>query len=117
MTTKTQTMTQEEIKTLAKEYLGKWVCFKSTLTNCSAVTFIKPTNVRTYPQPELYKEVFLAGQKIKVDSAYQLEGLCYSENDYVVFTPTLKAEFPSEEQIAQFETIINAYNNLKTHKK
>lgn len=113
-------MTQDELKSAAKEYLGKWVSFRSDKLKSDkelgTITFIKPTNVRTYPQPDLYKEVFLVGQSIKIDLNYQLEGLCYSKNDYVVFTPSLKAVFPTEEQIKQFENIINIYNNLNTEK-
>lgn len=80
------------------------------------IKFIKPTNVRTYPQPDLRNEVFLVGQSIKIDLNYQLEGLRYSKNDYVVFNPSLKVVFPIEEQIAQFENIINIYNNLNIDK-
>lgn len=109
-------MTQDELKFAAKEYLGKWVSFRSDKLKSDkelgTITFIKPTNVRTYPQPDLCKEVFLVGQSIKIDLNYQLEGLRYSKNDYVVFTPSLKAVFPTEEQITYFENIISMHNNL-----
>ena len=46
-------MTQEELKSLAKEYLGKWVSFRinklKSDKGIDTIKFIKPTNVRTYP--------------------------------------------------------------------
>ena len=110
-------MTQEELKSLAKEYLGKWVSFRNDSKELCTTTFIKPVTIKTYPPTELHKEIFLLGPTIKIDKQYQLEGLQYSVNGYVVIsTPALKAVFPTEEQIVQFENIINIYDNLNTNK-
>lgn len=110
-------MTQEELKSLTKEYLGRWVSFKNDFKNASkelcTTTFIKPIAIKTSPYPKPYNETFFVGPIIKIDRQYQLKGLYYSENGYVtISTPTPEAVFPTEEQVAQFENIINIYNDL-----